>query len=577
MENFILNAITAEIAALIDRADGLRTGKIFAAGTFALGFDLRLRDGRVLLISANPSNQRFYLSMRHPRDAEANASGDPAFLQRLRKTLSGSRLIGIEKPASERSITLIFDGYAESGAPQLTRLRVDLTGRTSNIYWLDENDRILDALRPSEAAVIGVRHELPARDLLDWDQASPELFAVPPHSLESRLRSRLRGCGATLAREIAFRAAEKTGWNAFCDVRDALRQPCSGGFVYEQTPQKNPPSLASAESRVILTAIPLAHCAEWRQTRFESVNEAADAYFQRADHAAALFSKRQRWASAVSAWLKRIESALEKISASDVSDEDSERWRRWGELLYANAKTGRLTPQGFEATDYYASNQEKILIPLEEGEDAPSGARRYFQKYQKSQRARLAVAERRATLAKHLHLATRLRNLLAEAASDSSLEAAVAEAAQTLPDELRPKDADSHRKRKPKSDDLAGLRRYRGPDDYEILVGRTDRDNDRLTFRLARPHDMWLHAADYPGAHVLIRSVNRQPIPWHVVMAAAELAAFFSKAKHSDKVSVHCAERRRLARPRNGAPGSVLLTESKTILATPREKLERIL
>ena len=109
------------------------------------------------------------------------------------------------------------------------------------------------------------------------------------------------------------------------------------------------------------------------------------------------------------------------------------------------------------------------------------------------------------------------------------------------------------------------------------MVGRNDRDNDVLTFRVARPHDIWLHAADYPGSHAIIRNPTRdaQP-PQRTIAEAAELAAFYSQAKREGKAAVHYAQKKFVSKPPRSKPGLVRLSSFKTILVAPRCILERL-
>lgn len=101
---------------------------------------------------------------------------------------------------------------------------------------------------------------------------------------------------------------------------------------------------------------------------------------------------------------------------------------------------------------------------------------------------------------------------------------------------------------------IAGMRRYRSSDGYEVLVGRTARDNDQLTFRVARPNDLWLHAGDYPGSHVIVRNASRSEIPHRTIIEAAELAAKFSQASKDSRVSIHYTRRKFLAKPKARRP-----------------------
>jgi predicted ribosome quality control (RQC) complex YloA/Tae2 family protein len=126
------------------------------------------------------------------------------------------------------------------------------------------------------------------------------------------------------------------------------------------------------------------------------------------------------------------------------------------------------------------------------------------------------------------------------------------------------------------TESIPGVRRYRSSDGYEMLVGRGARDNDHLTFRVARPHDLWMHAADYPGSHVVVRNPSRQEIPHRTVIEAAQLAAHFSQARASGKVDVHYTERKFLSKPKGAAPGLVRISSFRSIAVEPRESGERI-
>ncbi|HET9788430.1 MAG TPA: NFACT RNA binding domain-containing protein, partial [Pyrinomonadaceae bacterium] len=101
--------------------------------------------------------------------------------------------------------------------------------------------------------------------------------------------------------------------------------------------------------------------------------------------------------------------------------------------------------------------------------------------------------------------------------------------------------------------------------------------NDRLTFRIARPHDWWLHAADYPGSHVVIRNHTRAEIPHRTLIEAAQIAAKFSQAGDDSRVTVHYTQRKFLSKPKGAAPGLVRMSSVRTIVVQPGENVPRIL
>ncbi|MCA1607996.1 MAG: NFACT RNA binding domain-containing protein, partial [Acidobacteria bacterium] len=118
--------------------------------------------------------------------------------------------------------------------------------------------------------------------------------------------------------------------------------------------------------------------------------------------------------------------------------------------------------------------------------------------------------------------------------------------------------------------DQAGVRQFTSSDGFEILVGKKAKDNDYLTFRMAKSLDTWMHAADYPGSHVVVRNPNRREIPQKTLLEAAQLAAFYSQARRHPKAAVHYTQKKFVNKPRGAAPGLVSLASFKTILVEPK-------
>ncbi len=568
MDAFLLAALARELDAGLARLDhGLPVGKVVAAGRDAVALDLRRRDGRWLTLMARPHDNRLYLTSRHPR--ELDTGSEPPFVARLRKALRGARLASVVKAATERSVTLTLTGFDDAERPARWLLRHDLTGRGANLWLLTEDERVVDALRPWDGAPGEPRRPSEEMRRLDWSEVAPEMLPEQPKALESFLLARVYGARPRVAREVAFRARASAPWAAFESVRAELAHP-KAFFLYElpEGAEALPLRLTSAPELPVAT--------------FASALEAAEALFEYRERQASLLEGRRRWRQALATWRKRIERALCKLSLSDVQAREAERWRQWGELLYANIATAKRTPEGVEVVDYYAAEQPTVVIPLESpSEDLAAAARRCFRRYQRAQRALTANADRRATLEAEQAAAARLEQALAAADDAAALAACIEALRERVPFDVQPRDATpggskSGGSKANERSDWSGLRRYRGPEGYEIVVGRTSCDNDRLTFELARPHDLWLHAADYPGAHVIIRNPQRKPVPPQVVRAAAELAAYFSQAKQADQVEVRVAERRHVSRPRKGAPGQALARASRAVTAAPREALPRL-
>jgi predicted ribosome quality control (RQC) complex YloA/Tae2 family protein len=115
-------------------------------------------------------------------------------------------------------------------------------------------------------------------------------------------------------------------------------------------------------------------------------------------------------------------------------------------------------------------------------------------------------------------------------------------------------------------------RRFTSPDGFEVLVGRTAEANDRLTLRVARPRDFWLHVAGVAGSHVVVRNPNNlDRLPRATLRFAAGLAARYSKASAGGRVAVHVARRSEVSKPRGWAAGKVALGRYETVMEAPLE------
>jgi predicted ribosome quality control (RQC) complex YloA/Tae2 family protein len=246
----------------------------------------------------------------------------------------------------------------------------------------------------------------------------------------------------------------------------------------------------------------------------------------------------------------------------------AEEHKRMGELLLANISTAKRSGDQVRIRDYYLPGEPVIALTLESDIPLKDHAAKFFEKYTKSKRAGEEINRRVEQVTSDLVELERRESLL-EAVKSSRDEATLA----TLEDK-KPSGAVKSRKREQVK--IPGVRRYLSSDEYEILVGRAAHTNDQLTFKVAKPNDLWLHAADYPGSHVVIRNHSRKEIPHRTIIEAAQLAARFSQAGEDSKVDVHYTARKYLSKPKGAAPGLVRLSQFKMITVTPKEAGKRI-
>ena len=225
--------------------------------------------------------------------------------------------------------------------------------------------------------------------------------------------------------------------------------------------------------------------------------------------------------------------------------------------------------------DLFDPEQELIEIDAAGGGTVQESAEHYFRLARKGRHSRESIAKRRPVVIAEMEAVTRDQRQLS---AMTRLEEPVLMAAKYgLSNSLPPEPAQTKgRVRVEGKGTVPGTRRYRSGDGYEILVGRTDRDNDYLTQRVAKSSDLWFHAADYPGSHVILRNPTRQPVPHRSILEAARLAAKFSQARELSKVAVNYCEKKFVTKPRGFPPGQVRLASFRTITVEPGEAGERI-
>lgn len=493
MNEQLISEVVEEVApALAGRA----WGKVFQLSSTSLVVDFR---GRYLFVSVEPGQPRLHLISRTIRELERASLAPTPFALVLRKALGGAALREVKKEEGERVVRFVFDVPDAVGDVREATLVAQLTGRTSNLFLLDQHGRVLDALRPSR----GEGQET-------GDAYSPPSRRTPTASVDS----------ATARRES--------------------------------------PEISREGS--------------------SSLSGALDRHYQRLEAERAFGSR----ASAAAARIKQESARLNKLRANLSRDlaahGDAEGHRRAGDLLLANIGTAERRGPVVRLKDFYAEGEPWVELEVEENRTLQDEAARRFARYTKAKRAAREIAARLETVESELSALESRRAELeaAVAARDPSALEALAGGRERRTSKSE-QQARAKASKKNADEGTRGLRRYRSSDGYEIIVGRRAKENDQLTFKVARSYDTWMHAADYPGSHVVIRARGKDdPVPHRTVVEAAQLAAHFSQAAKDSKVAVNYTQRKFVSKPRGAAPGLVYLSSFRTLLVEPREDLERV-
>ena len=305
---------------------------------------------------------------------------------------------------------------------------------------------------------------------------------------------------------------------------------------------------------------------------FESLSAAADDYYQRLEVSRAFDTQAGAARATLRNEIARLKKLERHLGADLAGHGNAEQHKRMGDLLLANLANAERQENKVRIKDFYAEDAPMIEIEVDKHSTLQAEAARYFSRYSKAKRATREITKRLKELKQEL---ARLESKQAEL--ERIVTARDENALAAFGDKSHDQKVSRVRARKEKRPEkIPGTRRYLSSDGYEILVGRAARDNDQLTFRVARPHDLWLHAGDYPGSHVIVRNPSRKEIPHRTVIEAAQLAAKFSQASKDAKVVVHYTQRKFLSKPKGAAPGLVRMSSFRSITVEPKESGQRI-
>lgn len=283
--------------------------------------------------------------------------------------------------------------------------------------------------------------------------------------------------------------------------------------------------------------------------------------------------QRRRLDETVARLRKLLKQAKKKVATLEGDLAKASRYReygRYGELLKGSFAS--LEPGAESATviDYYDPAMPELTIPLDPTKDPTSNVAEYFRKYRKYLSAEKHVRPRLAMAMRDL---LRLEDELKKCEQGEQISMTMTKAGNHIPSpspRVRSR-AESHTSR------ARGYREFRSQDGLLILVGKTAHDNDVLTFKIAAPDDLWLHARGTPGSHVVVRVPKQQPVPPETLRDAATLALWYSDLRKSGKGEVLYTRRKFVKKSKGQKPGAVHVSREKSLwISIDPERLERL-
>ena len=494
------------------------------------------------------------------------------FCMLLRKHLSGARLIGISQLPMERCAEFTFDCIDEMGDHVNKKLVCELMGRTCNLYLLSPEGRIIDCLRrigldesAKRAALPGLNYQYPDPVAKDDPRGYEKenyvnlLNAPGADLLSDRLMDTLGGLSPLVCREAALFAAGSTdarveGMDVEA-VADKLHL-----FFTEHLNHPRPYYYSQADG----TPRQFAFC-PIRQyggcDTAESFAQLLDMYYTVRDRKDAMRQKGQAVRKTVQNLCTRLTRKLAIQEKELEATYDRERLRQLGDIVTANIHRIVKGQTTIRCEDFYDEEMKEIDIPISPILSPQQNAAKFYKDYAKLKNAEKELTKQIELGENELHYLKSVLEELDRAATEAELE----EIRRELQEGGYLK-ADPGKKRM-KQGKLPPMR-FESTDGYPIYVGRNNKQNDELTFKLARKDDIWCHASKVHGSHVIISCGGVTP-PDDTITQAAQLAAYYSEHKGGQNLAVDVTPVKQVKKPANGKPGMVIYHTYRSVIVNP--------
>lgn len=536
---------------------------------------LLLRGGLRLLLAAG-NNPRIQLTGRL-RD---NPAEPPMFCMLLRKHLVGARIAALTQPGLERLVELELDVTDDFGQPGKRTLVLEAMGRHSNVILLDGERRIVECLRRVDAEMSAQRPVLPGlfyqyppavekTSLLEAEE--DDFFSLlaaanPERRLDEFLLDGYFGVSPLLARELAFRTAGETDSRLFSLDAAGKRRFWEKIVDFQGCVKENrftPYSVWRDGKPLEFSCFPIEQYGAGAESRvYSAFSDLLDDFYESRERQERI---RQRGADLVRVAANARDRLRRKLAMQEkdyAATQDRDALRLSGELITANLYRMEKGQRKLTCENYYDEGRE-IEILLDPLLTPQENAAKYFKRYAKAKTAERYLKEQ-MEIARHD--AAYLESVLEEIA-----EAETEQDFNDIRAEL--KDAGFLRQ---KGKEKRGLQRPAKPREFRttaglrVLVGRNNRQNDRLTHDADR-RDLWLHTQKIHGSHVILRTDGGEPDRESIVEAAI-LAAWYSQARESGNVPVDFTQVKNVKKPVGARPGMVIYTTCETVRVTPEEE-----
>ncbi len=560
---------------------GSRVDKVYQPNREELLIAFRSREAACkVLFSARANSARVHFTtipLENPKQP-------PMLCMLLRKKLLGAKVVAIRQPELERLLHFDFDSINELGDHVTLTLTMEVMGRYSNIILSDEEGKIIDALKRVDAEMSsqrlvlpGITYRLPPPQsklcpLSTVSQQVVEALKALPRDMElsKGYLAVLQGVSPIVCRELAYRVGR--GRELTVKTMDE-EQLFRAGFFYQQMRDTVEEVSGKPYMAVNLQGKPMDFSfLEIHQYGTAAVVKEAESFSQLLDDFYRERDKQERMRVREQDLLKLLSTHSERLSRKigvqrgeleQCADRDGLRVA--GDLISANMYQLEKGAQSADLANFYEEGTPLVHIKLDPALTPSQNAQKYYKEYRKAKTAEEKLAEQISLAEQELEYLETVLDALARAETERDLSEIRAELQeQGYLRKLRSK------KEKPAA--VSAPMKFTTSDGFTVLVGRNNRQNDKLTLKTANNNDIWFHTKNIPGSHTVLVTEGKSPTET-AMTEAAQLAALHSRAKDSAQVPVDYTQIRNVSKPVGAKPGMVIYVNYKTIYVTPSQEI----
>ncbi len=544
------------------------------------------RDELIISLHTHSGNRRLLISARadSPRLSFTDHSAEnpqvaPMFCMLMRKKLCGARVTDVRQHSLERLVFIDLDATTTLGDRTNITLAVEIMGKHSNCILIDDQGVIVDSLKRIDMTLSSKRLVLPALkyelpptqgklSLLSdsLDSIVDKILSLKNTALDKAILSAVMGISPVVCREISHKATGFTD-TYVCDLNSGHRDSLKGEIENLAKRVKDisgiPCMLKDLSGKPFdLTFTEITQYGNSATVQnFDTFSQLLDNYYFERDSIERMRVKSRDLAKLISNNIARLSRKINVQTAELEKSKDRETLRIYADLLQANLYRIEKGATFVDLENFYDENMGIVKIKLDPSKSPSHNAQKYYKDYARAKTADKMLRIQIKKGEEELEYLETVADEIDRAESERELN----QIRQELIDGgyIRPPKG----KQKPPKE--LSPREFTVSENFVVLVGRNNRQNDMLTLKISAKNDIWLHTKDIPGSHTVIRSEGRE-VPLSVIEEAAQICAWYSKAKDSSNVPVDYTFIRYVQKPSSSPPGKVIYTDQHTLFVTPK-------